>query len=95
VAKQDNWTTDIVVSGIGVALGFASSMGMSRVSVGSFEATKAVLELIAVFVAMHYMRRFAQTVPLIGKVAGVAFCAVQLMAAYVISAGLAINYFPG
>lgn len=95
MSQQDNWTADVLTAGIGVAIGFATSLGMPRVSVGAFEVAKAVVELLVIFVILHYVRRFVQKIPIVGEVVGPMFYVVQLFAAYVLSAGLAINYFPG
>ena len=93
--RQDNWAPDILAAGVGLAAGLATSLGMPRASVGSFEATKAVIELLVVFVALHYVRHFVQKLPILGEIFGPVFYAIQLSAAYVIGAGLAINYLPG
>lgn len=92
---QNDWTADIVISGIGVAIGFATSLGVPRESAGSFEVAKAVIELIAIFVVLHYVRCFVQKVPIVGEIVGPMFYLVQLFAAYVLGAGLAVNYAPG
>ncbi|HJP96805.1 MAG TPA: hypothetical protein VJ843_05560 [Candidatus Saccharimonadales bacterium] len=96
MSQQDNnWTADILTAGIGIAVGLATSLGMSRESAGLFEVTKAVLELLVIFVILHYVRSFVQKIPVIGEIFGPMFYGVQLLAAYVLGAGVAVNYFPG
>lgn len=93
--QKDSWTTDILTAGIGVAIGFTVSIAMPRASAGSFVVAKAIVELGAMFVVIHYVRCFVQKIPLLGEIFGPMFYALQLLTAFVVSAGLAINYFPG
>lgn len=95
MSRQDSWTADILAAGIGLAIGLVVSLGMPRESAGSFEVAKAVLGLLALFVALHYVRRFMQKIPIIGEIFGPVFYALQLSAAFVLGGGLAINYLPG
>jgi len=95
VSQRDGWKADIVTACIGLGIGLVASLKIPRASVGSFEVAKAALVLLVVFVALHYVRRFFQAIPIIEEVVGPLSYGLQLFTACTLGAGLAINYLPG